>query len=390
MDSNSLLEILRVESLQRKYNLPKSSKVIALKSQQRLFHFLTALPFIGFVTVVVCAFNFTGASGNFISVMVTVGYALIIGFAAYTGGLFGGFLFGLPRYLSNPDAFQKSYSRNDNLIQISDWLTKIIVGLGLTNLHKVPKLLISFGVHTSVLFGGNGKTVTTGSAFAEGILVYFLFSGFLMGYLWTNIHYIPILVAMDGEANSLTKEMQTKANAFNAALDSQTVSVNSDDPQAYEKLMQQQGAGIQLSFEAFKSLIVKAKQKMDKGLQAQSHIPDDLKDPNKNQWGGKSESNFRKVSGRVVSVGNDLFKVTLSVVSTNPAQPLENGSMILFALHNTFADPYKIVTVKDSYAQLEFISYGAFTVGIFCDNGTTELEYDLTTIANAPEKFINS
>src|ERR1700730_13401118 len=48
-----------------------------------------------------------------------------------------GFLFGVPRVGSTP----ASTRINTNLEQISDWLTKILVGVGLTQLHKLPTAL---------------------------------------------------------------------------------------------------------------------------------------------------------------------------------------------------------------------------------------------------------
>lgn len=130
---------------------------------------------------------------------------------------------------------------------------------------------------------------------------------------------------------------------------------------------------------------------MQNGIQSQRSLPDNLKDPNKNQWGGKSENNNRKIIPTIAPVeDSDLFRVILAVTSTNPDNPMNEGDVILFSLHNSFPDPYKIVTIKEGKAILEFISYGAFTVGVLCDDGNTELEYDLATLPSAPEKFIMS
>ncbi len=368
--------------------------------QQWLFLILGCLPVLGIILVAVCALNFVSNPSkadvyNPYSYWVTIGYGLLIGGAAYVAGGFGGFLFGLPRYLSNPDSPSKNYSRNDNLIQISDWLTKIIVGLGLTNLYKIPHLLNLFGANASILFGGKGIAGTVGAVLAESILIYFLVSGFLLGYLWTNIQYIPILIEMDVLEKNLTAEKQAKETAANAALAVHTDNFNSKDPNIFNKINQAQTTITMrskiLSFDEFSSLIDKAKQKMQNGIQSQRSLPDNLKDPNKNQWGGKSENNNRKIIPTIAPVeDSDLFRVILAVTSTNPDNPMNEGDVILFSLHNSFPDPYKIVTIKEGKAILEFISYGAFTVGVLCDDGNTELEYDLATLPSAPEKFIMS
>jgi hypothetical protein len=73
--------------------------------------------------------------------------ALLVAGAAFLGGALLGFLFGIPRSLAveatpagttaEPvEAGQRAalYRSNTNLEQISDWLTKILVGVGLVEL----------------------------------------------------------------------------------------------------------------------------------------------------------------------------------------------------------------------------------------------------------------
>src|SRR6202043_965823 len=71
------------------------------------------------------------------------GTALVIAGSAYfTGGIVG-FLFGIPRTVqgSAPSEKASQYKTNTNLEQVSDWLTKIIVGIGLVQIgHIVPAL----------------------------------------------------------------------------------------------------------------------------------------------------------------------------------------------------------------------------------------------------------
>jgi hypothetical protein len=369
--------------------------------QKMLFKILGWLPLIGIFMVMFCSiyifrYHFTNgndATVNSVIFISTIGYGALIAGAAYAVGGFGGFLFGLPRSLSNPDGTNKNYSRNDNLIQISDWLTKIIVGLGLTNLHKIPPMLDGLGQNVKVVFGGE----QAGAIIGEGLIIYFLVCGFLLGYLWTNIHYIPILTLMDKEAKNITdqKKIQDKETAANAANDVHTESINSSDPNAFIKIEDKQktisGKTNILSPEDYAARIGKARQKMQKGLQSQSSLPDNLKDPNKNQWGGKSENNGRKLSAIVSSVDDTgLYRVILTVTSFNPAGKMNDGDVVLFVLHNTFPDPYRISLVESGKAELEIISYGAFTVGALADDGVTELEFDLAALKDAPDKFIKN
>lgn len=64
------------------------------------------------------------------------------------------------------------------------------------------------------------------------------------------------------------------------------------------------------------------------------------------------------------------------------------NSNLLFALHNTFGNmPFKLVQVNNQLAALNFYCYGSFTVGVFADNGATELELDLAALPDVPSYF---
>jgi hypothetical protein len=67
---------------------------------------------------------------------------LIAGGAFVTGGLLG-FLFGIPRALTGraEDDVEsgRGYGANTNLEQISDWLTKILVGVGLVQITTIGR-----------------------------------------------------------------------------------------------------------------------------------------------------------------------------------------------------------------------------------------------------------
>jgi hypothetical protein len=116
--------------------------------------------------------------------------ALVAGGALLAGGLLG-FLFGIPRSLTReePDdatAGSSSIRPNTNLEQISDWLTKILVGVGLvqfTTLARHAGDLVNF---LGPAFGSG----VLGETFAGATLVVFGVSGFLLFYLVTRI-YLP-------------------------------------------------------------------------------------------------------------------------------------------------------------------------------------------------------
>lgn len=86
------------------------------------------------------------------------------------------------------------YGVNTNLTDISDWLTKIIVGVGLVQLSKIIGLLKSVSNYTAK---GLIDTTTTDPAVrapvALTIILYFIAVGFLSAYLLTRV-WLPQLL----------------------------------------------------------------------------------------------------------------------------------------------------------------------------------------------------
>jgi len=129
------------------------------------------------------------------------GNALLLALAALVSGLFFGFLFGIPRTLqenepaaaatgtasaATPTAAARRTTAarlgvNTNLEQISDWLTKIIVGLGLIHLKDAPG-------YVNELLGLMVRTLNGDRTFVLAILVTFSVTGFLLGYLLTRLY----------------------------------------------------------------------------------------------------------------------------------------------------------------------------------------------------------
>ena len=72
--------------------------------------------------------------------------------------------------------------------QISDWLTKLLVGAGLVELKSLPHYL-----HTAAHYvaGSLGKPAgePDASSFAAALIIYFFVEGFLGGYLATRMFF---------------------------------------------------------------------------------------------------------------------------------------------------------------------------------------------------------
>lgn len=116
--------------------------------------------------------------------------------AALALGSLTGFLFGVPKVLQSSTAEAKplAFVSNSNLEQISDWLTKVIVGAGLVQIAALPGALAAFGSNLSPAFGGT----PTSPVFAVGLLLYGFTVGFLLMYMWTRKRFLEILQRFDG------------------------------------------------------------------------------------------------------------------------------------------------------------------------------------------------
>jgi hypothetical protein len=119
---------------------------------------------------------------------------IVAGASAMVGGLLG-FLFGIPHTLQGePNATTQgvAYRANTNLEQISDWLTKILVGVGLTQLTEIPTQMKKVA---TFLAGGLGSPES--ASFALAIIVFFVVCGFLFGFLWTRLFLAGALMHAD-------------------------------------------------------------------------------------------------------------------------------------------------------------------------------------------------
>ena len=98
-----------------------------------------------------------------------------------------------PTKPSNQSKTKSSLKANTNLVEISDWLTKMIVGVGLYQLSTFPGKLKSLADYFATAFGAPAAP----PSLVMAILGYFGIFGFLLGYLWARI-YLAREFAQDG------------------------------------------------------------------------------------------------------------------------------------------------------------------------------------------------
>ena len=100
-------------------------------------------------------------------------------------GALAGFLFGVPR-MGGGEAGGRTPQvvSNTNLEQLSDWLTKILVGVGLVQIHQVDPLLSGFRDQIDrALTAANGHQLPGAGVAACLILIGSSVAGFLAAYL---------------------------------------------------------------------------------------------------------------------------------------------------------------------------------------------------------------
>jgi hypothetical protein len=168
---------------------------------QRPLATLYAVPLLG----VVALFLYAWAADKFLSVLAL---SLLIAVAAWIFGVLLGFIFGIPRSVASPERASGTSTRgvrsNTNLEEISDWLTKILVGLGLVELGRIAS-----GAHSLVDFlapaFGTGD-VNSGAAAATVAL--FSVSGFLAGYIFTRLNIGPLFAETERTLSDLGKSVE--------------------------------------------------------------------------------------------------------------------------------------------------------------------------------------
>lgn len=290
--------------------------------------------------------------------------------AAACGGMLG-FLFGLRRAPSVPapaagsgeSSGNHALAYNTSLEQVVDWLTKILIGAGLTQIAEIKRQLLrlSEAVGQCVpVSEGDGSWI-----FWLAVLAYFGAVGFQGGYLATRLVLNRMLVLEEKNLGDLAES--TALMLSSAAINRQT------DESRYLALK-----GDTSLTEAF-------------GWQPATPVTN-LEDPQKGRFGGQpaSSDGRLKLSATVQPLGGpdgELFSVSLRVESLVPKVPLSGP--VKFFLHSTYSPDNAVIVPQlgSPVCLLELIAWGAFTVGAMADGGKTLLELDLASLDSAPKKF---
>jgi hypothetical protein len=191
------------------------------KSLSRWLAFLYLVPLAGVAGMLVYAVagNATGR---------VFGVSLLWAASAWVFGAFLGFLFAIPQSASrgaaNGTSPAAAYKSNSNLEEISDWLTKILVGIGLVQLGNLTdsiKGLIDF-ISPSLARG------TGSDGYVLALLILFSISGFLSVYIVTRTN-ISVLFAQTEKMLQETVTLQASAAAAAATQKDATTEAGAPD-----------------------------------------------------------------------------------------------------------------------------------------------------------------
>jgi hypothetical protein len=126
------------------------------------------------------------------------GSALAFAAAAFLAGGLLGFLFGIPKAATSAAQADSKYTANTNLEQISDWLTKIVVGLTLTQLGRIPGALGRLADNMKAPLGGQASSAALGLA----LVIFYALLGFIYLYLWSRTLLMRELTQSDKDAQN--------------------------------------------------------------------------------------------------------------------------------------------------------------------------------------------
>ena len=167
---------------------------------------------------------------------------LLTAVSAFAVGAIVGFVFGIPRSTAatsstaGKDAangkkgpateteLAQHFSPNSNLEQISDWLTKILVGVGLVQIHQVSGAIGSLANGLAPGLGGGDY----GYPVAVTLLIAFSITGFLSAYLFTRLRLQSAFELASVIKRAIQERADTETTAI--ALVQQQLTPGADKP----------------------------------------------------------------------------------------------------------------------------------------------------------------
>lgn len=115
---------------------------------------------------------------------------ILISLAAAVLGALVGLVFGIPRQVeTSPDTVERAFIANTNLQQVSDWIVKIIIALGLIELTSLATWFADLSRSLGAALGPPPSSTVV----AASTIAFFTSAGFFFGFLWTSMDLMKAL-----------------------------------------------------------------------------------------------------------------------------------------------------------------------------------------------------
>lgn len=334
------------------------------------------LVFVIFILAIILLLGLYGWSVRSATVFVA---ELMVGTAALAVGALVGFLFGIPRgpadaTESAAPATPNDYRPSNSLEQVSEWLTKILVGAGLVQLTQIKTALHSLG---GAVTGSLSAPPPGTGLVSQLVAVVFVVYGFLMSFLWTRLYYSQLQTYFDRKLRVAYVTEQKKKEQYRAIASDLAANAITTPKTPATEIRALRPASLENS-----EWPLEVRRKLDEFLTAPNNWNDDT-----------AARVFRVTSnsdkGKVLEAHCDgdlrsSVAITLRVRSTT-STPLENP--VLFCLHPSFSQRVIEVEPTGDRAETKIVAREWFTVVAILDNGNTLLALDLRKMPDAPAWF---
>ena len=334
---------------------------------------------------------------------------LLLGVCAGSVGGIIGFLFGIPHSatLSSPATYRPS----TNLEQVSDWLTKIIIGVGLVQADEIATRLAVAGRLIGTIVPGASPIVP------QIIIVAFAALGFFSGYIWTRLYYGGMQVQADHSIQTMLANQSRLADQFgqlqqvqqDIAAQTEELAARTNELDETTNLLAGGKIGTatpavasisntETETEAARAVQPFFRQEVDESNIAINDlntrlanfmaVPIDYEsDPGADLF--KDLNLTKTANGRQLSV-EILTKLSRGLtlqatVKALDSRPLEGEVLLL--LHPTYSVRIVHLPVTDGSISFNFFAVGWFTLVAVVDGGKTLLTYDLRDVPGAPDWF---
>jgi hypothetical protein len=358
--------------------------------------------------------------------------AVLGGGAAFAIGSLLGFLFGLPRY-SEPTKDNKPSARtnpdgaagtlrgvvpNTNLERIMDWLTTLIVGLGLVHWEPAMKAATSTSVwFTQAIVQCGTACGTDNGSPGAAILVTFVIAGFVTVYLWAS-RYMATELSLAELESARVRELEdevarkrkeaeeAKKSEEQARREAQKLNVEMTEKvrrqnEAAEKTEPPESLPPVVGAENLQAAR-KRKTRRRYELSELSDVvttpalPQDLIVDLRRRYAentgyndeplagfGPAEAGGLRLEGSVdpSEGGGFFFKVRLTVRGVSLTDD------VAFFLHHTLPHPIRVDEADDNNAAIDVRCAGSFIAGAYCARTGVRLSLDLAKLPGAPKEF---